>query len=111
MNTKTETLRTLIKEITPTTIFSVDFIKKDGSARTMTCRLGVTKHLKGGELPFDPIEKGLLPVYDMEAAAKLGFEASKQGDNARKEMSKAYRMINLDTVTELRANGQVYRFE
>jgi len=92
MNTKTEALRTLIKEITPTTIFSIDFVKRTtGEARTMVCRLGVTKHLKGGELNFDPISKGLLSVYDMQAAG--------------------YRMINLDTVTEIRANGNVYRFE
>jgi len=28
---------------------SVTFIKKDGTERSMLCRLGVTKHLKGGE--------------------------------------------------------------
>lgn len=91
MNDKTETLRALIKEITPTTIFGVTFIKKNLEVREMTCRLGVTKHLKGGELGYDAQSKGLLSVYDMSAAG--------------------YRMINLDTVTELRANGQVYRFE
>jgi hypothetical protein len=91
MNTKTEALRTLIKEITPTSIFGVTFVKKDGTIRDMTCRLGVTKYLKGGELGYDVVDKGLLSVYDMTAAG--------------------YRMINLDTVTEIRANGNVYRFE
>jgi hypothetical protein len=91
MNTKTEALRALIKEIAPSTIFGVTFLKKDGTIRDMTCRLGVTKYLKGGELGYDVVEKGLLSVYDMSSAG--------------------YRMINLDTVTELRSNGQVYRFE
>ena len=92
MNTKTEALRALIKEIAPLAIFGVTFVKRTtGEVRDMTCRLGVTKYLKGGELNFDVVEKGLLSVYDMSAAG--------------------YRMINLDTVTEIRANGQVYRFE
>jgi len=88
---RTELLRTIIKELAGERIFSVDFIKKNGEARTMVCRLGVKSHLRGGELPFCPVEKGTLPVFDMQ--------------------KQAYRMINLDTVTELRANGQVYRFE
>lgn len=85
-----EQIRTLIKNLAGGTIFSCDFIKKDGSARTMTCRLGVKKHLRGGELPFDPVEKGLLPVFDMQ--------------------KQDYRMINLKTVTEIRVAGKVYRF-
>lgn len=47
-------------------IFSVEFVKKDNTLRKMKCRIGVTKYLKGGELPYDPVEKGLVPVYDME---------------------------------------------
>jgi hypothetical protein len=62
-------------------IFSVLFVKKDGTLRKMVCRTGVTKHLKGGELPYDPIEKGLLGVFDM----------------AKQE----YRMINLRTIQSI----------
>lgn len=62
-------------------IFSVEFLKKDNTLRKMVCRIGVTKHLKGGELPYDPFEKGLLPVFDMQA--------------------KDYRMINLKTITAI----------
>tara|TARA_R100000093_G_C1921921_1_gene65913 strand:- start:470 stop:793 length:324 start_codon:yes stop_codon:yes gene_type:complete len=29
--------------------FTAKFVKKDGEFRTMNCRLGVTKHLKGGK--------------------------------------------------------------
>lgn len=46
-------------------IFSVEFIKKDGSNRTMNCRVGVRKGVKGIGLKYNPIDKGLLTVYDM----------------------------------------------
>lgn len=86
---QTETLRSIIKELAGGTIFGCTFTKKNGEVRDMTCRLGVKKHLRGGELPFCPVEKGLLPVYDLQ----------KEG----------YRMINLNTITELRIGGNVYR--
>jgi len=87
----TELMRTLIKELGGQRIFGVTFVKRsNGEVRDMTCRLGVKKYLAGGELGFDIVEKGLLPVYDLKA--------------------EDYRMINLDTVTEIRANGQVYKF-
>lgn len=56
-------------------IFTVKFLKKDGSERVMNCRLGVVKHLKGGEKTLTP---NYICVYDMQA----------QG----------YRSINPDTV-------------
>jgi hypothetical protein len=59
-------LREVIKKLAGGTIFSVRFTKKDGTERSMVCRLGVKKHLAGGEMPYDPIEKGLLPVYDLQ---------------------------------------------
>ena len=68
------------------TIFSVEFIKKDGSVRTMTARLNVKKGIKGTGMSYDPIEKGLLPVWDMQ--------------------KNAYRMINLQTVTKLQIKGE-----
>ena len=46
-------------------IFSVRFVKKDGTTRFMKCRTGVTAKLKGGELPYDPTSKGLKPVFDL----------------------------------------------
>ena len=50
-------------------IFSCTFTKSDGTKRKMVCRTGVKKYLKGGELPYDPVEKGLLPVFDLEKMA------------------------------------------
>lgn len=56
-------------------IFSVEFIKKDGTKRLMNCRLGVTKHLKGGASTLDPNQ--FITVYDLQ--------------------SQGYRAINVDT--------------
>lgn len=72
-------------------IFSVVFIKKDGTERKMTCRLGVKKYLKGGELKFSPQEKNMLVVFDIH--------------------KNDYRMINFNTITELKAQGITYTIE
>ncbi len=47
-------------------IFSAYFRKKaDNSMRKMVCRRGVKAYLKGGDLPYDPKAKLVLPVFDM----------------------------------------------
>lgn len=46
-------------------IMTIKFVKKDGSLRIMNCRLGVTKHLKGGCSTLDP-EKYII-VYDLKS--------------------------------------------
>lgn len=69
-------------------IFTVSFVKKDGTLRKMNCRLGVTKHLKGGELAFDPKEYDLIPVFDLQ--------------------KNAYRMINVETLVEVSVNGESF---
>lgn len=71
-------------------IFSALFIKKDGELRRLTGRLGVKKGITGKGLAFNPYEKGLLPVYDME--------------------KNEYRMININTLLEVKLEGKVYRF-
>ena len=68
--------------------FSAVFIKKDGTLRTMNCRLGVKKYLKGGELRFSPSKKGLVVVFDRD--------------------KKEYRMININTTQSLKVNGKEY---
>ena len=67
---------------------TVDFVKKDGTTRTMNSRLGVTRYLKGGELPYDPAEKGLLPVFDAQ-----------KGE---------YRMINIPTIISAKIGNEEY---
>lgn len=44
---------------------TVTFRKKDGSIRIMNCRLGVTKHLKGGVSTLDPAK--YITVYDIQS--------------------------------------------
>lgn len=70
-------------------IFSVTFTRRmNGEERKMVCRTGVKKYLKGGEAPYNPSEKGLLCVFDME--------------------SRGYRSIPVDEIKHLKANGQIF---
>lgn len=48
-------------------IFTAVFTKKDGSERVMNCRTNVSKYVKGVGLAFNPKEKDLLSVYDLQA--------------------------------------------
>lgn len=72
-------------------IFSATFMKKDGTVRAMNCRLGVTKHLKGGSLAFNPAEYDLMTVFDVQ--------------------KKAYRMIDLDTLKSVRVGGRKFTIQ
>jgi hypothetical protein len=69
-------------------IFFVEFKKKDGSIRRMTCRRSVKKNLTGKGMAYSPLGKGLLTVYDMD---KL-----------------EYRMINLLSITKFSINKNKY---
>jgi len=69
-------------------ICSVTFIKRTtGELRTLTGRSGVRKGLKGGTLRYNPAEKGLIPFYDMRDGR---------------------RMIDANTIREVKANGKEY---
>lgn len=69
--------------------FTVVFTKRTtGEVRKMRATTNYAKHLKGGTLGYDPKEKGLIPVWDLEA--------------------KAFRSIPTDSVTEIHANGQQF---
>ena len=68
-------------------IFSVTFIKADGSTRKMLARTGVCKNLKNN-LRYNPANYNLLVVWSMR-------------DNA-------YRSINIDRIQEVKANGVLY---
>lgn len=70
--------------------FSIEFIKRTtGELRVMNARTGVKKHLKGGELNYDPELHKLLPVYDVD--------------------KKGYRSIPLDAVQSITVDGTKYR--
>ena len=55
-------------------IFTVTFVKKDGSIRVMNARRGVKKGVKGVGMSYDPTQKDLVVVFDMQK------EALKQDD-------------------------------
>lgn len=65
--------------------FGVTFTKKDGSTRRMVCRLGVTKHLRGGVKSFSDADHNILTVWSVA--------------------DRGYRSIRLDTLAEVRAGG------
>ena len=65
---------------------SVTFIKKNGTKRSMLCRLGVTKHLKGGESKLNADQ--YLTVFDVQ--------------------KEAYRAINKDTILSVKLAGTTY---
>ncbi len=70
--------------------FTVKFKKKNGEIREINCRLRVKKHLRGGELPYDPKEVGTKVVFDLQ--------------------KKDYRSFSLDSVVEIRGGGAVMKF-
>lgn len=69
-------------------IFTVKFFKKNGTLRTMTARRNVKKHLRGGDLPYDPVKKLLLPVFDMSI--------------------REYRMVNLRGLQSFSIGGETF---
>jgi hypothetical protein len=68
--------------------FSVEFVKKDGSTRTMIGRTGVRQGLTGQGLNFSPEQRGLVVVYDVQV--------------------KGYRMVNTNTVTSFRCGAMEF---
>lgn len=65
---------------------SVVFVKKDGTERTMLCRLGVTKYLKGGTSKLDADQ--YLTVFDVK--------------------KEEYRAINKETILSVKLAGNIY---
>lgn len=68
---------------------TVVFYKKNGDIRKMNCRLGVTKHLKGGESTLD--RSKFLIVYDM--------------------VKEGYRVIDKESIVSVTLGGIVYNEE
>ena len=69
-------------------IFSAVFTKKDGEKRLMNCRLKVKKYVKGVGRKFDPSDKGLIGVFDLQ--------------------KDQHRFINLNTLESLKIQGVEY---
>ena len=84
----TITLEQILDKVSNGKVFSAEFIKKDGTVRTMKARTGVVKHLKGGSLAFDPVKKKLIPVFDMD--------------------KQSYKFINFNTLQWIKIAGKKY---
>jgi len=73
-------------------IFTCIFIKRsDGQRRTLNGRLAVKAYLHGGVLPYNPNEKNLIPVFDIQ--------------------KREYRMIPIDGIEELKINNYVFKVQ
>lgn len=64
---------------------TVQFVKKDGTLRTLNGRLGVKKHLKGGVSTLNPAQ--YVTIYDVQ--------------------NKGYRAVNRKTIVGLRIGGLI----
>ena len=74
-------------------MFTVKFVKRTtGEVRVMNCRKGVKKFTNGGTLAYSPKEKNLVCVWD----AKV------------EDPAKAYRMIPLENIIEIKMEGETY---
>jgi len=86
-----------IESLSNGTIYSVTFVKKDGTLRLMNSIKGTKRGVKGVGLKFDASEKGLIPVYDIQLAKK-------DPENP----DKAWRIVNVNTLTEVVINKEKF---
>ena len=82
MTARTNVIWNMLKVLGEDKIFTVQFIKKDFTERTMVCKLkGDDSQYTGTGMRYDPKRHGLLPVWDL----------------AKDD----HRMINLNTIQKL----------
>jgi hypothetical protein len=84
-----ENTRDFIARVSKKGVVSATFLKKDGSTRKMTFRLGVKQNLKGGKNTVERLDRPYMTVYDMH--------------------KQAYRTVNLKTLKKIKANGKTYK--
>jgi len=86
-------IKKILRDSIDTKMFSVKFVKANGTERTMLCKLPkADKFYAGGELLGN--REHLLEVIDVNVLKK-------NKDNPRK----AWRSINLNTITSLKIGG------
>jgi hypothetical protein len=99
-NTQPQTVQQVLRSIPQGQFFSVIFTKRTtGEVREMVCRHGVHKHLRGGELKYDPDSKGLMTVWSPDSAGKHGPQDA------------GYRAIPVRAITEVRAMKRKWTFK
>ena len=70
--------------------FTVSFYKKNGEFRQLRGCFGISKGIKGTGLAYDPLEKGMFPVFDLDKVE--------------------YRMVTIDNIREVDTGDTVYKF-
>jgi len=88
MITKKEAKHLLNKMRNDNRMFSLEFIKKDGTKRIMLARFNVSKGLTGKGQRYNPADHDLINVYDMN--------------------KNAYRSVPLNRLLWLRTKGKRY---
>lgn len=119
--------RTIIRNILKSakgTIFTACFVKKDGSERTMNCRLGVTKGLVDPKNPQYPTSAHLpeyIVVWDLHAPcrhcdgtgtvikSKVESEIGHACPKCKGRGKGGYRHINFDTLKWVKVGGIVLK--
>ncbi|UPW35963.1 WYL2 beta-barrel domain-containing protein [Pseudomonas phage EM] len=92
--------RAILDEARDGSFFSVEFVKKDGTVRTMTCKRQIkSAYANGQSASQKPTSAGKPHLYC--AAEVLNAEEGKA----------AYRTINLETLVRAKVNGIEYRFD
>lgn len=76
------------KNLVGNKIFSATFVKKNGEKRKIVGRLGVKKHLKGGEKRYNAEALDYVTVFDFQ--------------------KKEYRTLNLNTIIDVKVSGQTF---
>ena len=87
----------MISNLANGTIYSVSFIRKDGSTRLMNSIKGTSRGVKGVGAKYDAKSKGLLTVYDLQLA--------KQNPE---NPEKAWRTVNIQTIFEISVNKEKF---
>jgi len=88
MISKKEAKHLLTKMQKDNRMFSLEFLKKDGTKRVMLARFNVTKGLTGKGAKYNAEDYNLMTVYDMNKSA--------------------YRSVPLDRLLWLRTKGKRY---
>jgi hypothetical protein len=86
MSTRLQTIRNLIAS-SQGRFFTATFVKKNGETRVMNARIGVKSHSAGGT-PSTAAHEQYMTVFDAQI--------------------KAYRTLNLETISKLKINGVTF---
>lgn len=105
MNAKHKVVKSLV-DSSSGTFMSAWFVKKDGSVRHMLARTEVSKGVTGAGRTFDPDDKELVGVLDVEEYNRLRKEEKLDDKTAAK---KSYRFISSNTVFALKIRGHIIR--